>query len=74
MRSAKSNLPCESIGLVRSLAIQSSNSGGIHLYFPAARDVNTFELAAAVKVTLINAGFDIKAGELELFRMQRNSR
>jgi hypothetical protein len=56
----------ETIGLTRHLVIRSSDSGGIHVYFPLPEEVPTFWLAAAVRVTLTDAGFEIKNGHLEI--------
>lgn len=57
----------EKIGLTRFLVIRSSNSGGIHIYIPLPEQVSTFQLAASVRITLTDAGFDIKNGHLEIF-------
>ncbi len=56
----------ETIGLTRHLVIRSSDSGGIHIYFPIPEEVPTFWLAASVRVTLTDAGFEIKNGHLEI--------
>jgi hypothetical protein len=57
----------ESIGLTRYIVIQSSYSRGLHIYLPLPKAVSTFWLAAAIRVTLTNAGFEIKNGQLEIF-------
>jgi hypothetical protein len=57
----------ETIGLTRNLVIRSSDSGGIHIYFPLPEGVPTFQLAAAVRVILTDAGYEIKNGHLEIF-------
>ena len=57
----------ESIGLTRYVVIQSSHSRGLHIYFPLPRPVKTFQLAAAIRVALIKAGFQPKNGQLEIF-------
>ncbi len=57
----------ESIGLVRYLAITSSHSGGLHLYFPLQSLQNSWELGAAITVLLSNTGFVVKPGCLEIF-------
>ena len=57
----------ESIGLTRYVVIQSSHSRGLHIYFPLPRPIKTFELAAAIRVALIKAGFPPKNGQLEIF-------
>ncbi|HEY9698966.1 MAG TPA: hypothetical protein V6D10_17005 [Trichocoleus sp.] len=57
----------EAIGLVAYVACTSSDSGGIHLYFPFQETQSSWVLAAATSVILGNAGFTIKPGVLELF-------
>lgn len=57
----------ESIGLVRYLIVRSSNSGGLHIYFPLPEKVNTFKLACAIATELLKAGFAIAKGKLEIF-------
>ena len=55
------------IGLTTPVIIQSSGSGGIHVYYFFDRDINTFRIASLSQVTLIDANFAIKDGTLELF-------
>ena len=55
------------IGLTTPVIIQSSDSGGIHVYYFFDRDINTFRVASLGLVTLVKAGFGIKNGDLELF-------
>jgi hypothetical protein len=55
------------IGLVEFISIESSDSGGIHLYFPFPKKLRTFYVASLLRVTLINAGFTIANGQLEIF-------
>jgi hypothetical protein len=57
----------ESIGLVRHIAIQSSASQGLHLYFPLPYSINTFKLACAVRHALEKAKLTIKDGTIEQF-------
>jgi hypothetical protein len=57
----------ETIGLTRYIVIQSSHSRGLHIYLPLPTAVPTFQLAAAIRVTLTAAGFEIKNGQLEIF-------
>jgi hypothetical protein len=57
----------EKIGLVHPVSIRSSHSGGIHIYYFFSRPLKTFRIAALIRVTLINAGFPIKNGHLEIF-------
>jgi hypothetical protein len=57
----------EPIGLVAHIAITSSHSGGIHLYFPFEQPEKTWRVALAVKVALENAGFLLRQGHMEVF-------
>jgi hypothetical protein len=57
----------EKVGLVSYDIIRSSDSQGIHVYFHLPHAVNTFRLAALIHVTLINAGIDIRNGQIEQF-------
>jgi hypothetical protein len=57
----------ESIGLVYPIFIRSSHSGGIHIYYFFPHPLNTFRLASYLHVNLINAGYQIKNGQLEIF-------
>ncbi|BBD63614.1 hypothetical protein NIES2109_64890 (plasmid) [Nostoc sp. HK-01] len=57
----------EEIGLCRPVPIQSSDSGGLHIYYFLSEKQPSFLLACAIKQTLEAAGFKIKGGELEIF-------
>ncbi len=57
----------EQIELVYPVPIRSSHSGGIHIYYFFPRPVPTFRIAALIRVTLINAKFPIKNGQIEIF-------
>ena len=57
----------EPLGLVTSLKITSSDSKGLHIYFPFAEAVPSWQLALAVATLLENAGFKIMSGWLEIF-------
>ncbi|MEJ1932480.1 hypothetical protein WDZ92_19770 [Nostoc sp. NIES-2111] len=57
----------EEIGLCRPVPVQSSDSGGLHIYYFFEEKQPSFLLACAIKQTLEAAGFKIKAGELEIF-------
>lgn len=57
----------ETIGITRTLLIRSSWRNGLHLYLPFAELVNTFDLAVALKECLKAQGFQLKAGQLEIF-------
>ena len=57
----------ESIGLCRFVILLSSWSEGVHIYFPLPNEVNTFDLACALRMAVEGAGFKVKGGQLELF-------
>jgi hypothetical protein len=57
----------EKIGLTAPVIIQSSDSGGVHVYYFLDRPLSTIRIATLVKVTSIDANFHIKDGDLELF-------
>lgn len=57
----------ELIGLCRFVIIFSSMSEGVHIYFPLEEEINTFNLACALRMAVESAGFKIKGGQLELF-------
>jgi hypothetical protein len=57
----------EQLGLCRCLIIQSSDSTGIHLYFPLSAAVNSWALANAAHSVLSAAGIQITGGQCELF-------
>jgi len=57
----------ESIGLVRSILLQSSDSGGWHLYIPLPESVNSFNLACTIRYALEQQGLKIQGGQLEQF-------
>jgi hypothetical protein len=57
----------ESVGLVRYIVLQSSWSGGIHVYFPLPKDCKTYQIAATIQTTLIDAGLEIANGQIEIF-------
>ena len=57
----------ETIGIVRTITIQSSWSRGLHLYCPLPVAFPTFSVATALKQCLAAHGFDLSAGQLEAF-------
>ena len=57
----------EGIGLAGYILMQSSNSTGLHLYFPLPELVNSFSLACAARHKLEKAGLIVKGGTLEIF-------
>ena len=57
----------EQIGIVAHVAITSSHSGGLHLYFPFELPQKSYKISRVVQALLQNAGFKIKPGQLEIF-------
>lgn len=57
----------ENIGLCRPIAICSSESEGIHLYYFLPQAVHSFTLAATVRHALEQSGYKARAGQLEIF-------
>ncbi|MFK8186368.1 MAG: hypothetical protein AB8B99_23580, partial [Phormidesmis sp.] len=57
----------ESLGLCRYLLIRSSESGGLHIYFPLAEPVSAYGLACAAHSALTAAEVRIAGGVCELF-------
>ena len=63
----KIQIALETIGITRTLVLQSSWSKGLWIYIPLSEPVSTFNLAVGVKSCLQTQGFEIKDGELEVF-------
>lgn len=57
----------EPLELVNYIACTSSNSGGLHLYFPFTEALSSWKVAAAVTALLEHAGFKPCPGRLEVF-------
>ena len=57
----------ELLGITDHITCTSSDSQGIHVYFPIAKSFNSWKLGKAVSIALENAGFKFKLGQLELF-------
>jgi len=57
----------EEIGLCRHTLVQSSDSGGLHVYFFLPEPVSSFGVACALKFALSDSSCQLKQGELELF-------
>ena len=57
----------EVVGLVAYVAVTSSYSGGIHLFFPFEQAQNSWAIALVVTTLLERAGFKFKPGQLEIF-------
>jgi len=56
----------ENIGLCRPLIVQSSDSGGLHVYYFLPEAVHTFTLALTIKKALVSSGFRQMGGRLEI--------
>lgn len=61
----------EKLHLTAWVTVQSSWSGGLHLYFPFEEPLKTFDVATAVTGVLEQAGFKIAGGLLEVFPNQK---
>jgi hypothetical protein len=57
----------EDTGLCRYVPIQSSESGGLHIYYFLPEQVHSFTLTSTVKQTLNKAGFQLRDGQLEVY-------
>lgn len=62
----------EMLGTTDHIAITSSDSGGIHIYFPLPRPLLTYQIAAVVSQLLKYKGFIIEDGILEVFPNVKN--
>jgi hypothetical protein len=60
-------LALEPLGLISHLMLQSSHSGGLHLYFPFEQAQTSWKIALAISTLLENAGFKLYPGQLEIF-------
>ena len=57
----------EALGLCRYFVVRSSDSGGLHIYFPLAQPVSTWGLACAAHAALSAANVQVSGGICELF-------
>ena len=57
----------EPLGLLSSLPLTSSHSGGRHLYFPISEALPSWQLGLVVTTLLENKGFKVRPGWLEVF-------
>jgi hypothetical protein len=57
----------ETIGIARTFLIQSSSSGGLHLWLPFPEQMPTFGLATAIRQCLEAQGLTVEQGQLEIF-------
>jgi hypothetical protein len=61
------------LNLPASNPIRSSDSGGIHIYYNLAKSFNSDEVASCIHNVLTEAGYVVKAGQLEIFPNVRKS-
>lgn len=57
----------ETIGITRTFLIQSSSSGGLHLWLPLPEQIPTFGLATTIRQCLEAQGLSVQQGQLEIF-------
>ena len=57
----------EAIGINKVVTVQSSSSGGLHIYFVFPKALPTFNLAKMLRLTANRAGYEVKDGTLEIF-------
>ena len=62
----------EKIGLTRHIKLQSSWSGGLHVYFSLPKEVNTYDAACLMRWACLKAGLVVTPGHLELFPNTKN--
>ena len=61
------NKALEPLGLVANIVVTSSDSLGLHIYFPCSKKLPSWQLGLAITTLLENAGFKIVPGWLEVF-------
>lgn len=57
----------EPLGITDHITCTSSDSDGLHIYFPTAKAFSSWKLSGAISIALENAGFKLKLSQLELF-------
>ncbi len=57
----------EPLGLVEYVGVSSSDSEGLHLYFPFEEVVLSWAIALVAKTLLESKGFKLRGGQLEIF-------
>lgn len=60
-------LALETIGIVRTVIVRSSFSGGCHIYCPLPQEYPSFSVACALKQALEAQGLRLSPGQLETF-------
>ena len=59
------------IGLKENIKIQSSQSGGIHIYYPFSHKLKSYKIGAKITQYLEINGWTVKNGTLEIFPNQK---
>ena len=62
----------ETIGIVRTIILRSSWSGGLHIYCPLPQKYPTFSVACAIKQALEAQGLALAPGHLEVFPNEKS--
>lgn len=57
----------ERLGLVRSIICRSSDSEGLHLYFPFEEDIPSYKIGKAITLLLRSEGIAVAGGQVEVF-------
>ena len=57
----------EAIGINNVVTVQSSTSGGLHIYLVFPKALPTFNLAKMLRLTANRAGYEVKDGTLEIY-------
>ncbi|MEO1509421.1 MAG: hypothetical protein AAFU84_17415 [Cyanobacteria bacterium J06633_23] len=57
----------EPLGLVSTITCTSSDSQGLHLYFPFSESLTAWEVGSGVTLLLESQGFKVTPGQLEVF-------
>ncbi|EKU96878.1 hypothetical protein Lepto7375DRAFT_0798 [Leptolyngbya sp. PCC 7375] len=57
----------EPLGLVSAITCTSSDSQGLHLYFPFSESLTAWEVGSGVTLLLESQGFKVTPGQLEVF-------
>lgn len=63
----------EPLGIVATVPITSSYSGGLHVYLPLDQALKSWEVGTAIAVLLARGGFTIAPGQLEIFPNRKTS-
>jgi len=57
----------EPLGLVSAITCTSSDSQGLHLYFPFSESLTAWEVGSGITLLLESQGFKVSPGQLEVF-------